>query len=83
MSIVAAGILLFLVTDPFGNVPFFLCVLKDVPPEKRPKVIIRELLIALLVNCVSSCGSLFPEGITDLRAFPAYCGWHYPVPNRD
>jgi len=35
--------------DPFGNVPFFLCVLKEVPIEKRQKVIARELLIALLV----------------------------------
>jgi len=49
MSFFSAGILLFLVMDPFGNVPFFLCVLKEVPIEKRQKVIARELLIALLV----------------------------------
>ncbi len=49
MTILAASILLFLVMDPFGNAPVFLCVLKDVPPERRQRVILRELLIAFLV----------------------------------
>ena len=49
MTLTSAGILLFLVMDPFGNVPFFLCILKDVPPERRQKVIARELVVALLV----------------------------------
>ena len=49
MSFLSASILLFLVMDPFGNMPLFLCVLKKVPPEKRQRVIARELLIALLV----------------------------------
>ncbi|MCD6185645.1 MAG: NAAT family transporter [Deltaproteobacteria bacterium] len=49
MSFLSASILLFLVMDPFGNMPLFLCVLKEVPPEKRQRVIARELLIALLV----------------------------------
>ncbi|NOQ97304.1 MAG: NAAT family transporter [Calditrichae bacterium] len=49
MSILSASILLFLVMDPFGNVPVFLSVLKEVPPQRRQKVIIRELFIALIV----------------------------------
>jgi multiple antibiotic resistance protein len=49
MTLLSASILLLLVMDPFGNAPLFLCVLKDVPIERRQKVIIRELLIALLV----------------------------------
>lgn len=49
MSILSASILLFLVMDPFGNVPLFLSVLKGVPPQRRQKTIIRELLIALTV----------------------------------
>ena len=49
MSIVSASVLLFLVMDPFGNAPFFLSVLSSVPVEKHKKIIIRELLIALLV----------------------------------
>ena len=49
MSLVSASILLFLVMDPFGNTPVFLSVLNAVPSERRQRVIIRELLIALLV----------------------------------
>ncbi len=49
MTLLSASILLLLVMDPFGNAPVFLCVLKDVPIERRQKVIIRELLIALVV----------------------------------
>jgi multiple antibiotic resistance protein len=52
MSIISACILLFVVMDPFGNTPFFLSVLKTVPKERRKRVIIRELLIALLILMV-------------------------------
>ncbi len=47
MSLLSATVLLFLVLDPFGNMPFFLYVLKDVPEERRGAVIRREMLIAL------------------------------------
>jgi len=49
MTIYSAAILLFLVMDPLGNIPLFLTVLKDIPPEKRRTIIIRELLISLVV----------------------------------
>lgn len=49
MTTLSAGILLFLVMDAVGNVPFFLSLLKDVPPKRRRFVMVRELLIALLV----------------------------------
>ena len=49
MSLLSASILLFLVMDPYGNIPTFLCVLKNVPVQRRQKAIIRELLIALIV----------------------------------
>ena len=52
MPIISACILLFLVMDPFGNIPFFLSVLKTVPREKRKRVIARELLIALIILTV-------------------------------
>ncbi len=39
-------ILLLLVTDPFGNVPLFVATLKQVAPERRARVIVRECLIA-------------------------------------
>lgn len=49
MSIISACILLFMVMDPFGNTPFFLSVLKTLPKERQKRVIIRELLIALVI----------------------------------
>lgn len=52
MTLVSAIVLLFLVIDPFGNVPFFVAALKGVDPERRRRVVIRELLIAYLVMVV-------------------------------
>ncbi len=46
MSILSAIVLLFLVIDPLGNVPFFLCVLKKVDESRRKAIILRELGIA-------------------------------------
>ncbi|HET8897515.1 MAG TPA: YhgN family NAAT transporter [Rhodanobacteraceae bacterium] len=47
MTTLSAGVLLFLIMDPLGNIPFFLGLLKDVPPQRRRWVMARELLIAL------------------------------------
>jgi len=47
MTLFSATLLLFLVMDAFGNVPVFLSVLAPVPPERRRRVIARELLFAL------------------------------------
>ena len=47
MTIFSAVFLLFLVMDPFGNVPLFLSVLNPIAAERRRRVIIRELLLAL------------------------------------
>lgn len=46
-EIVSAVITLTLVMDPLGNIPLFISVLKNVKEEKRKKIIIRELFIAL------------------------------------
>ena len=40
---------LILVMDPFGNIPLFITALKKVPPERRKKVLLRELFIAFLI----------------------------------
>ncbi len=45
-TLASATILLLLITDPFGNIPIFATTLKDVRPERRVKVILREHLIA-------------------------------------
>jgi len=47
MSVYSAAITLFLVLDPLGNIPVFLSVLGNVEPERRRKIIIREMVIAL------------------------------------
>lgn len=49
MSTLSAAILLFLIMDPLGNIPLFLAVLRDVPTRRRPWVLVRELIIALVV----------------------------------
>ena len=41
MDPITAFVTLALVMDPVGNVPLFLSVLKDVPQERRFKVILR------------------------------------------
>lgn len=45
-------ILLLLVTDPFGNIPIFVAGLKEVPVQRRPRIVIRECLIAFLLLMV-------------------------------
>ncbi|MGY8895342.1 MAG: MarC family protein [Gammaproteobacteria bacterium] len=49
MTITSAIFLLFLIMDPFANVPIFLGLLKNIPAQRRRIIIIRELLIALFV----------------------------------
>ena len=43
---------LILVMDPFGNIPLFITALKRVPQERRTKVLLRELGIALFIMMV-------------------------------
>ncbi len=45
-SFLSATILLLLITDPFGNIPIFANALRNVAPARRPRVILREVLIA-------------------------------------
>lgn len=52
MAWLSATLLLFLVMDPLGNVPFFLAALGRVAEHRRRRVIVRELLIALAVLVV-------------------------------
>lgn len=42
----SATILLVLITDPLGNIPFFISALKHVRPERKRFVVVRECLIA-------------------------------------
>lgn len=47
MDTYAAAVTLFLIMDPLGNIPLFLSILSQVPPERRRFVLARELVIAL------------------------------------
>ncbi len=47
MTIFSAAMLLFIVMDPFGNIPLFMTAMSHVEPERYKRVIVRELLIAL------------------------------------
>jgi multiple antibiotic resistance protein len=49
MTVLSAALLLFLVIDPVGNIPFFLSALARVDPSRQRKVVVRELSMALLV----------------------------------
>ena len=49
MTVLAAILLLIIIMDPIGNVPIFLSILQNIPIERRRKILIRELLIALIV----------------------------------
>ena len=46
MDIFAAVVTLLLIMDPLGNILLFLAVLKNVAPERRRVVLIREILLA-------------------------------------
>jgi multiple antibiotic resistance protein len=52
METFSAATTLFLIMDPLGNVPVFLSMLKNVAPERRRIVLIRELVIAYLVMLI-------------------------------
>lgn len=45
----SAALTFLLVMDPLGNVPMFLAALRHTAPERRVRVIMRELLIALVI----------------------------------
>ncbi len=40
---------LLLIMDPLGNIPLFLSVLKNVAPERRRTILIREIFFAYIV----------------------------------
>ncbi|WP_028453480.1 MarC family protein [Chitinilyticum aquatile] len=45
----SAFILLLMVTDPFGGIPLFVSLMKQVPRERRLRMIAREVSVAFLV----------------------------------
>jgi multiple antibiotic resistance protein len=54
MEFLSVFMALFLIMDPFGNIPVFLAVLDKVAPERRKMILVRELLFALaaVIICI-------------------------------
>jgi MarC family membrane protein len=48
-TFISATILLLLIADPIGNIPIFAAALKNVKPERRARVILREIVIAFVL----------------------------------
>lgn len=49
MNIYSLTIFLLLIMDPFGNLPVFMSILKNLKPKRRFIVLFREMVIALIV----------------------------------
>jgi len=48
-EIFSAAVLLTLVIDPFGNVPLVVSALRNVAPEKRARIVLRECVAAYVI----------------------------------
>jgi MarC family membrane protein len=55
-QIFSAAVLLLLVIDPFGNVPVVVSALTRVPPARRPRVVLRECIVAYIILLVFMLG---------------------------
>jgi MarC family membrane protein len=67
MNILSVAVTLFLIMDPFGNIPVFMPILEKVPPNRRRLVLARELLLALLVIVGFIFGGRYALGFLGLR----------------
>ena len=66
-DIISAALLLFIILDPLGNVPVFLSLLRNLPPERQRIVLARELLIALGVLMLFLWGGKYALEVMHLR----------------
>jgi multiple antibiotic resistance protein len=48
MRLFSVVVTLILIMDPLGNIPLFLSVLKNVAPERRRRILVREILFAYI-----------------------------------
>ena len=60
-------LLLFLVIDPFGNLPFVLAVIGDAPWNRYWRSIVREVLIAFLILSLFALGDRIKKAISTSR----------------
>ncbi len=59
VEIVSMAVTLFLIMDPFGNIPVFLPILERVPEHRRQRIVVRELLLALVVILIFLFGGSY------------------------
>lgn len=52
MTLLTLTVMLFLIMDPIGNISSFLNLLQEMPPERRNKILLREMLIALAIMII-------------------------------
>ena len=55
-ELVSTVVLLVLVLDPFGNVPIVVAAMREVPRERRRRIIVRECLVAWALLIASLFG---------------------------
>ena len=67
MKILSVSVTLFLIMDPFGNIPVFLPILRRVPEQRRRAVLVRELLLALVVIVAFIFGGRYVMSFLGLR----------------
>ncbi len=66
MDLLSAATLLFLVMDPLGNIPIFLSILDKVPERRRLRILLRELVLALVVLLAFLFGGRYLLGFLGL-----------------
>lgn len=63
-QILTLSFAIFLLMDPIGNIPLYVSLLKEISPERQKKIILRELLIALVVIiCFYFLGDFFLDAL--------------------
>jgi multiple antibiotic resistance protein len=67
MTITAAALLLFFILDPLGNIPILLGLFKDISPARQRRILLRELLIALVVLMLFLWGGQYALNMMHLR----------------
>ena len=62
----SAFVLLLLILDPFGNLPFFIAIMRQLPESRRIPVALREIGIAYVVLLMFMWGGKGFLGLIDL-----------------
>jgi multiple antibiotic resistance protein len=69
MTFISAVVILLAVLGPTGNVPFFLSLLKDLPPARQRVIILRELVIALVLLLIFMVLGKYILGLFQLTGY--------------